>query len=193
MGRYVLKGVGSRPSKLVSGRSMFTLFKIMLSVPIGIGLVYPFMYPEASGGMLGELKIFGPFGSIIVLLVFLVLVYFYALDLMRSLRLVSLASRKIEANSVWFMFLLPYNFIEDFFIVYGVAKSLKAEAVVNPKLATFKSFGMISGVGWCIAQIISLIPNQVGSIAGFIAIGFWIWHWIFIRHVNRHLNNISRV
>jgi len=164
--------------------STLTLLKIILSIPIGIGLAYPFLLPDASGGILGELKIFGPVGSVVAIAAFLLLVLFYALDLIRSLKLVSPASRKAKPNSVWFMFLLPYNFIEDFFIVSNVAKSLKAEAAINPALATSNSFGMISGLGWCIAQVVSLIPNQIGSVAGLVAIGFWIWHWVFIRRTN---------
>lgn len=171
---------------------MLTLLKVILSIPIGIGLAYPFMYADVSGGILGELKFFGSIGSVIVMLLFLMLIYFYALDLIKSLRLVAPTSRKAKLNSVWFMFLLPYNFIEDFFIVSNVAKSLKAEALINPELASFKSFGMISGVGWCTAQLISLIPNHLGSIAGLVAIVFWVWHWIFIRKVNRILNKQAK-
>ena len=164
--------------------SALTLLKVILSIPIGIGLAYPFLRPDVPGGILGELNIFGPVGSLVAIAVFLLLVLFYVLDLIKTLKLVSPASRKARPNSVWFMFLLPYNFIEDFFIVSNVAKSLKAEAARNPALATFKSFGMISGLGWCTAQVVSLIPNQIGSAAGLIAIGFWIWHWVFIRRAN---------
>ena len=167
--------------------SALTLLKAILSIPIGVGLAYPFLNSEASGGILVELNIFGPVGSISAIAIFLLLVFFYALDLIRCLKLVSPASRKAKPNSVWFMFLLPYNFIEDFFIITSVARSLKAEATSNPALASFKSFGMISGVGWCAAQVVSLIPNLVGSVAGLVAIGFWVWHWRFIRHANRIL------
>lgn len=167
--------------------SALTLLKLVLSIPIGIGLAYPFVRPDIAGGILGELRIFGPVGSLVAIAAFLLLVLLYALDLIKSLHLVSPASRKAVPNSVWFMFALPYNFIEDFFIVSNVAKSLKAEAAVNPALASFKSFGMISGLGWCAAQVISLIPNRVGSVAGLVAIGFWIWHWVFIRRVNSAL------
>lgn len=166
---------------------MVTLLKIILSIPIGIGIAYPFWHPDISGGLLAELKLFGPFGSVIAIMVFLALILFYALDLIKCLKLVSPTSRKAKPNSVWFMFLLPYNFIEDFFIVYNVSKSLKAEAAVNPALAAFKSFGMISGLGWCVAQVVSLIPNQIGSVAGLVAIGFWIWHWGYIRRANKAL------
>lgn len=167
--------------------SALTLLKVILTIPIGIGLAYPFLRPDVPGGILGELKIFGPVGSVVAIATFFLLVLFYALDLITSLNLVSPASRKAKPNSVWFMFLLPFNFIEDFFIVSNVAKSLKAEAAINPALATFKSFGMISGLGWCAAQVVSLIPNQIGSAAGLVAIGFWIWHWVFIRRANSAL------
>lgn len=163
------------------------LLKAFLSIPVGIALVYPFVRPGASGGILRELEIFGPGGAIAAIAVFLLLVLFYAMDLIRCLRLVSPASRAAKPGSVWLMFLLPYNFIEDFFIVASVARSLKAEAAINHALARFRSFGMISGVGWCVAQIVSLVPNQFGSAAGLVAIGFWIWHWAFIRRINRVL------
>jgi hypothetical protein len=164
--------------------SMSLLLKILLSIPIGIGLVYPFFGSDVSGGILGELKVFGPVGTVLVILVFLLLVFFYARDLVRTLRLVSPAARKARPGSVWLMFLLPYNFIEDFVIVANVARSLEAEAAVNPALAGFRSFGMISGIGWCAAQIVSLIPHPIGSAAGLLAIVFWVWHWVFIRRAN---------
>ncbi len=163
------------------------VLKIFLSVPIAFGLADPFLYPEAAGGILDEFKIFGPIGTAIAIAVFLMLVFFYARDLMKTLQLVSPESRKAPPKSVWLMFLLPYNFIEDFFIVANVANSLKAEAVVNSSLAHFKSFGMVSGIGWCMAQVISLIPNQIGAAAGVLAMILWIWHWIFIRRANRAL------
>lgn len=163
---------------------MDPLLKAILSVPIGIGLAYPFFRPDASGGILGELKIFGSMGMVAAIVVFLLLVFLYARDLVRTLQLVSPAARTATPGSVWLMFLLPYNFIEDFFIVANVARSLEAEAAVNPSLAVFKSFGMISGIGWCAAQIVSLVPHPVGSAAGLAAIVFWAWHWVFIRRAN---------
>jgi len=164
-----------------------TLLKIILSIPIGIGLLYPFLQPDASGGILAELQFFGPVGSLLAIAVFLLLVFFYARDLVNTLELVAPASRTARPNSVWWMFVLPYNFIEDFFIIANVAKSLKAEAKHNPALSGLQSFGMMSGLGWCSAQVISLIPHAVGSLAGVVAILCWVWHWRFIRRVNRIL------
>lgn len=121
-------------------------------------------------------------------LVFLALILCYALDLIKCLKLVSPAARAATPQSVWLMFLLPYNFIEDFFIVANIAKSLKAEAAVNPALATLQSYAMLPGLGWCTAQVISLVPNVLGSVAGLVAIGCWICHWLFIRRANKLLS-----
>jgi hypothetical protein len=168
--------------------SALTILKVILCIPIGFGLAYPFFNPDVSGGILGELKIFGPVGSIVAIAVFVLLVVFYARDLIKCLKLVAPACQKAKPRSVWLMFLLPYNFIEDFFIVANVARSLEAEAANNPALVGFKSFGMISGIGWCAAQVVSLIPNLIGSVAGLVAIGFWLWHWAFIRKANLMLS-----
>ena len=177
-------------------KPLLTLTKVLLSVPIGYGLVLPFLpgrdggtasVGTQAGGILAEIQAFGPAGATLAIASFLLLVYFYARDLMRSLALVSPASRKATPSSVWLMFLLPYNFIEDFFIVTNVARSLQAEARSNPALGSFRSFGLISGIGWCAAQILSLLPTLTGSVAGLIAIVLWAWHWAFIRRANRAL------
>ena len=164
-----------------------TFIKIALSIPAGIGLVYPFFDPTLQGGILGEMQLLGPAGSLLVAVGFLVLVFFYARDLKRVLQQVSPTARQASPNSVWFMFLLPYNFIEDFFIVAIVANSLAREARSNPALAAFRSFGMVSGLGWCAAQLVSLIPNLMGSIGGLVAIVLWIWHWQFVRRAGNAL------
>ncbi|MCA7974605.1 hypothetical protein LGM42_32535 [Burkholderia sp. AU39826] len=77
----------------------------------------------------------GTIGSIVVIAVFLALVYAYASDLRTTLKSVSRGSRVAEPNSVWLMFLVPYNFIEDFFIISNVVKSLEAESRINPALS----------------------------------------------------------
>ncbi|GAB6263215.1 hypothetical protein [Photobacterium sp. R1] len=166
---------------------MFTCLKVLLSIPVGIGLLYPFFYPDNPGGILGEFRMLGNAGFVITAALFFFLVYLYAKDLMRSLELVSPSSQQASPRSVWLMFLLPYNFIEDFFIIRNVSRSLAAEAQVNSALSGIQSFGFSIGMVWCGAQILSLLPNQIGSVAGFIAIVFWIWHWVLIRRINARL------
>lgn len=98
-------------------------------------------------------------------------------------------ARAAHPRSVWLMFLIPYNFVEDFFIVHHVARSLRAEAEVNPALADLRSFGAASGLGWCAAQIVSLMPNRVGEIAGLVALVLWVVHWRFITRANHLLRD----
>ena len=171
---------------------MLLLLKLALSIPIGISLLYPLLQPEASGGILAELKGFGAAGFAVAV-VFLLLVVFYARDLARTLSMVSHESRVAKPSSVWLMLLLPYNFIEDFFIVARVAKSLKLEAQRNPALSQFKSFGLASGITWCSAQIVSLIPNEIGAVAGLVAVVAWVWHWVFVRRALRALATDSQL
>ncbi|KWE76604.1 hypothetical protein WL77_32080 [Burkholderia ubonensis] len=164
-----------------------TILKAILSIPIAFGLAYPLIYPSEDGGVLGEIEMLGTVGGIVVIAVFLALVYAYASDLRTTLKSVDRGSRVAEPNSVWFMFLLPYNFIEDFFIISNVAKSLEAESRINPALSGLRSFGRISGIGWCLAQVLSLIPDTIGSIASGVAVFLWVWHWVFVRRVNKML------
>ena len=163
------------------------ILKATLSIPIAFGLVYPFIYPSKDGGVLREIGVLGIIGAIVVIAVFLALVYAYAGDLRTTLKSVNQGSRAAGPDSVWLMFLLPYNFIEDFFIISNVAKSLEAESRINPVLSGLRSFGRISGLGWCVAQIVSVIPDTIGSIAGGVAAFLWVWHWVFVRRANKML------
>ncbi|WP_230951172.1 hypothetical protein [Burkholderia anthina] len=129
----------------------------------------------------------GTIGSIVVIAVFLALVHAYASDLRTTLKSVSRGSRVAEPNSVWLMFLLPYNFIEDLFIISNAVKSLEAASRINPTLSGLRSFGRISGIGGCLAQVLSLIPNVMGSIAGGVKVFLWVWHCVFVRRANKML------
>ncbi|KUZ87583.1 hypothetical protein WI40_29795 [Burkholderia ubonensis] len=164
-----------------------TILKAILSIPIAFGLAYPLIYPTEDGGVLSEIEMLGTVGGIVVIAVFLALVYAYASDLRTTLKSVNRGSRVAEPNSVWFMFLLPYNFIEDFFIISNIAKSLEAESRINPALSGLRSFGRISGIGWCLAQVLSLIPDTIGYIASGVAVFLWVWHWVFVRRANKML------
>lgn len=161
--------------------------KILLSLPIAYGLAYPYLHPGAPGGILREVQLLGAAGSVVAVVAFLLLVFFYAKDLQRSLALVRREARTAQPKSVWLMFLLPYNFIEDFWIVSNVAASLRRESAHNRALARFRGFGLGSGIGWCAAQVVSLLPNLLGSIAGIVAIVLWVVHWRRIRQANAAL------
>ena len=168
------------------------LLKTALTVPVTYALAYPFLNPSTTGGIFMEVKILGGLGSVVVVATFLAMVFLYCRDLYRSLSLVRPSAQEASPRSVWLMFLIPYNFVEDFFIVANVARSLRREAQDNLALHSFKSFGMVSGLGWCAAQIVSLLPNQIGSLAGMLALPLWIIHWRFIRQVNAVLRAAAR-
>lgn len=171
---------------------VLTLVKIALTIPVTYALVYPFLNPSQVGGVFKEIETLGVFGSIVLVTVFLAMVFLYCRDLYRSLLLVRPSARQASPRSVWLMFLIPYNFVEDFFIITNVANSLRQEALHNRALQPFKSFGMVSGLGWCALQIVSLLPNEIGSIAGVLALPTWIIHWRFVRRINAILTKTTR-
>lgn len=160
--------------------------KILFSVLVAFALVYPFLLPEPAG-LAKELEVLGGYGAVAVGVIFFALVAVYASDLRSILILVSPDRRKAKPNSVWWMLVLPYNFIEDFFIVHAVTASLRHEASINRKLQSLKSFGAITGFGWCGAQIGSLIPNEIGSVLAVLALFLWVFHWMFIRKAKASL------
>jgi len=166
-------------------RHLALLFiKIGLTIPVTYALAYPFINPSAVGGVFKEVEALGFLASAALIAVFLVIVFMYCRDLHRSLSLVRPSARTASPRSVWLMFLIPYNFVEDFFIISNVASSLRREAQHNTALNSFKSFGTVSGLGWCAAQIVSLLPHEIGSVAGVLALPLWVIHWRFIRRVN---------
>ena len=168
------------------------LVKIVLTLPVTYALAYPFLNPSVAGGVFKEVEMLGLLGSVVLAAAFLAIVFLYCRDLYRSLSLVRPSAREASPRSVWLMFLIPYNFVEDFFIIANVASSLRREAQHNVALHPFKRFGMVSGLGWCTAQIVSLLPNAIGSIAGVLALLLWIIHWRFIRRVNAVLTEAAR-
>ena len=97
--------------------------------------------------------------------------------------LVAPENRAATPNSVWYMFLMPYNFVEDFFIVKNVSDSIRAESTTNHALREVKYFGIYSGIGWCSAQILSFAPSYVGKVASLVALVLWVIHWRYVRRI----------
>jgi hypothetical protein len=153
------------------------LLKLLLTLGvcglIGWGLARP------DQGFPAELSHLGPWGTGALVAGFLLAVAAYARDLQRLLEAVPEPFRAASPRSVWLMFLLPYNFVEDFWIIAHVAASLKAHAMAQG--VTAGTFGLISGLGWCALQILALVPHPAGSIAGLLAVPLWLWHWAYVR------------
>lgn len=87
------------------------LLKLLLTLCvcglIGWGLARP------DQGFLAELSLLGPRGTTALVAGFLLAVAAYARDLQRVLQAIPEAHRTTRPGSVWLMFLLPYNFVED--------------------------------------------------------------------------------
>jgi hypothetical protein len=80
------------------------------------------------------------------------------------------------------MLVIPWNFVEDFFIIESTARSLQNVASTRPGINDLLGhFGRRSGLGWCALQILSLVPHDVGSLAGVLALPLWLWHWRYVR------------
>lgn len=163
------------------------LFKTVATTFVAAALSYPFINPAMRSGVLASLEALGWVSVILIAGVLLIAVAFYCRSLQRCLSFVEPTRRAAEPRSVWYMFLIPYNFIEDFFIIRNVARSLENEARLNPRLANIKNFGAISGYGWCSAQLVSLLPNLVGEIAAVVTLFLWLAHWRFIWRINNLL------
>jgi hypothetical protein len=145
--------------------ALLEAIKLFLSALVASALVYPFLLPEPVG-LAKELAVLGVYGAV---------------------ALGTPDSRKAKPNSVWWMLVLPYNFIEDFFIIHAVTESLRHEASINSRLKSLKSLGALTGFGWCAAQIGSLIPNQIGSSFAVLALIMWVFHWRLIRKAKASL------
>ncbi len=167
---------------------MLVWLKIFLSTLVAIALALPLFYPSMSSGFIQEMQAVGMYGAIAIVIGFLVLVFFYCKDLQKILELVKPEHRAASPKSVWLMFLIPYNFVEDFFIVYHVSKSIEREVASGALLLHSKYYGLVSGLGWCSAQIFSIFPGVLGQLGGAVALVLWVLHWYFIRKVIRLLS-----
>jgi hypothetical protein len=141
---------------------------------------------ESDGGILGEVAGLPPVVAVGAIAAFFGLVALYCRTLGRTLTLVSPAARTAPPASVWWMFAIPYNFTEDFFIVHTVATSLVADArIAARERKRWSAFGY----GWCAFQILSLFPGAVGYLGGAVAMPLWVAHWIMTARINRRLGH----
>lgn len=168
---------------------MNSAIKILLTTILVVWAAQPFISVTDENSILSEIHKIGVIPSILIMLSFFVMVAFYCRTLQRCLTLIKPENRKAKPSSVWYMFAIPFNFIEDFFIVINIANSIEEEKKSNIKLKNVSDVGMVSGSGWSIAQVLSFIPNSVGQIAGLLGMVLVIYHWFQISRINRLLSN----
>ncbi|MFN3404980.1 MAG: hypothetical protein ACK40G_12845 [Cytophagaceae bacterium] len=164
------------------------LIRFALTSLLVLWAIIPFIESSSNESVLAEILAIGWLWTSLIILTFFIMVAFYCRTLQRCLGQIKPENRKASPNSVWYMFAIPFNFVEDFFIVINVANSIEEEKKTNPALQSVNDFGMVSGIGWCIAQLLSFIPNMIGQTAGLIGMVFVIYHWIQIARINKMMN-----
>ncbi|MBN7135061.1 hypothetical protein A7A76_09870 [Lysobacter enzymogenes] len=162
--------------------------KLVLTVPVAALLTQPLWAPHWGAGILGEIHALGAAGAAVAVLAFLALVAAYCRCLQRLLAAIPPAARTASPRSVWWMFAIPYNFVEDFFIVAAIAASLRNDGRVPPAR---RRLWRRLGLAWCALQIVSLLPGALGVAAGAAALPAWAAHWILSVRLLRLLGDTA--
>ncbi|MBD3575668.1 MULTISPECIES: hypothetical protein [Streptomyces] len=154
------------------------------TVLVSVLLTQPLWAPEWGSGVLGEVAAPGLPGAVAAVAVFFGLVALYCRSLQRTLHLVPPRARAAAPRSVWWMFAIPCNFTEDFFIVRAVAVSLASDGRTAP--AAVRRWQAV-GFAWCGLQIVSLLPGAAGRAGAVAALLLWAAHWAETARLNRRL------
>lgn len=149
---------------------------MVLTIPVVALLTQPLWAPQWGTGILGEVAAFGAVGALVSVAVFFGLVALYCRSLQRLTETISPAARVRSPRSVWLMFAIPFNFVEDFFIVADLATSLRRDQRTSQGASRL---WLILGLTWCALQIASLLPGVVGVASGVLALFAWVWHWAY--------------
>ncbi|QRO01514.1 hypothetical protein JRI60_22080 [Archangium violaceum] len=157
---------------------MHIVIRILGTAAVTALLTYPLWSPEWGTGLLGEIVLVPFPGNLLIIVGFLGLVAWYCASLQQTLRRAGAA----RPASVWWMFAIPANFVEDFYIVDRVSDALRP----STSSVTLLSWTAL-GYGWCGFQILSLFPGPVGVVSGGVAIVLWLTHWVFTLILNRRL------
>lgn len=163
---------------------MRIVIRIVGSMGVVVLLSGPLWAPQWGAGILGELTALPLPVTLIVVAAFLGLVALYCRVLHRAVTLVRPDARAATPASVWWMFAVPFNFVEDFFIVHNVAAGLCAEGGIPAReLRCWSALGY----GWCTLQVLSLFPGAAGLSGGVLAVPLWAAHWVMTVRINHRL------
>jgi len=163
------------------------IIRLALTTILVVWAILPYIDNSSNESVLGEIFKVGILPSVLIIFSFFVMVAFYCRTLQKCLTLIKPENRKAKPKSVWYMFAIPFNFVEDFFIVINIANSIEEEKKSNSNLNGISDFGMISGIGWSISQVLSFIPSMVGQVAGLVGMILVIYHWTLVVKINKLL------
>lgn len=166
-------------------------FKLAASALVAVAMLAPFFWADPDANVLGALAGLNGFLIAGIIVGFLGLIALYCRTIQSLLERLRPESREMRPREAWLMFVPFFNIVEDFFIIGALTRSLRREAEASPALAGLKRFGEASGIGWCFAQAVSLLPGRAGEIAAALAVVFWLWHWAFLVRLSRRLGAVS--
>lgn len=157
---------------------------VILTIPVVVLLTQPLWAPQWGEGIVREVAGLGLIGSIAAITVFFGLIALYCRGLQLLLHAVPLEHRARSPRSVWLMFAIPFNFIEDFFIVGDLGESLGRWGILS---ATRLRVWQALGYGWAALQLVSLLPGTIGFVGGGLTVVGWIAHWVLTASIRRGL------
>lgn len=163
---------------------------VILTIPVVVMLLQPLRAPRLGAGLLGEVAAFGVWGCLAAVTLFFGLVALYCRSLQHLADSIASPARVRSPRSVWLMFAIPFNFVEDFCIVADLAKGLRRDGSTPPHASLL---WLILGQTWCGLQIASLFPGEVGIASGVLALIIWGWHWAYTSVIRRRIASLSVV
>lgn len=117
---------------------------------------------------------------------FLLPAIFYVLTLQRTLYKCAPISRTLEPGMVW-LYLVPLvNLVFHFFIVLGMAKTLRNEFNRRGLVVPEEMPGQSIGLAMCICACCAIIP-LLGLLAALAHLVLWIVYWVKISEFSRML------
>jgi hypothetical protein len=135
-------------------------------------------------------ELFSPVHIIILMIVagFLFLpVIFYCITLYKALTKCAPESRTLEPGLVWLYVIPVVNLVFGFFIVFGLAKSLRNEFTRRGLMIVDPTPGQAIGIAMCICACCSIVPF-IGFLAAIAHLVLWIVYWVKIAGYSRDLD-----
>ncbi|WP_433675917.1 hypothetical protein [Microbacterium gorillae] len=157
---------------------MHIWIRVLGTLAVTALLTSPLWAPSWGRGLLGEIGLLPFPGNLLVVIAFFGLVALYC----ASLHVLMKRAGAARPASVWWMFAIPANFVEDFYIVHRVDAQIRSRTTTVARLSW-----LWLGYGWCGFQILSLFPGIVGLIGGGLALVLWLTHWVLTVVLSRKL------
>jgi hypothetical protein len=117
---------------------------------------------------------------------FLLPAIFYILTLQGTLNKCAPISRTLDPGMVWLYIVPLVNLVFHFFIVIGMAKSLRNEFNRRGLPVAEAQPGYSIGIAMCICACCSIIP-LLGLLAAIAHLVLWIMYWVKIAEYSRML------